>query len=92
MLACEEALQSLRVECVDLLLIHWPGTAKTGLASERNAIKRKETWSVMEIFYKSGRCKAIGVSNFEERHLVELMESANVVPMVNQVLLASNIV
>jgi diketogulonate reductase-like aldo/keto reductase len=84
-LVCEEALQSLCSGYVDLLLIHWPGVVKTGLDSQRNAIKRMETWSVMEDFYRSGRCRAIGVSNYEERHLLELMQSGRVKPMVNQV-------
>ncbi len=53
--------------------------------STRNATKRLETWRVLESFYKSGRCRAIGVSNYEQQHLQELLDSAAVKPMVNQV-------
>jgi diketogulonate reductase-like aldo/keto reductase len=84
-LACEEILTRLRVEYLDLLLIHWPGVAKMDVKSVRNAHKRLETWRVVEDLYKAGRCKAIGVSNYEEGHLAELLEVAEIRPMVNQV-------
>ena len=53
--------------------------------SPRNATKRLETWRVLERFYRSGRARAIGVSNYEQRHLQELLDCATVKPMVNQV-------
>ena len=53
--------------------------------SPRNATKRLETWRVLERFYRSGRARAIGVSNYEQRHLQELLDCAAVKPMVNQV-------
>lgn len=40
---------------------------------------------MLEGFYKSGRCRAIGVSNYEQHHLQELLACAAVKPMVNQV-------
>lgn len=40
---------------------------------------------MLEGFYKSGRCRAIGVSNYEQHHLQELLGCAAVKPMVNQV-------
>ena len=40
---------------------------------------------MLEGFYKSGRCRAIGVSNYEQHHLQELLDCAAVKPMVNQV-------
>ncbi len=53
--------------------------------SPRNATKRLETWRVLERFYRSGRVRAIGVSNYEQRHLQELLDCASIKPMVNQV-------
>ena len=53
--------------------------------SPRNATKRLETWRVLERFYRSGRARAIGVSNYEQRHLQELLDCASIKPMVNQV-------
>ncbi|EIE24217.1 Aldo/keto reductase [Coccomyxa subellipsoidea C-169] len=84
-LACEEILTRLRVDYLDLLLIHWPGVAKMDVKSVRNSHKRLETWRVVEDLYKAGRCKAIGVSNYEEGHLAELLEMAEIRPMVNQI-------
>ncbi len=70
----EESLENLRLEYVDLLLIHRP-------LSEFNA----EAWHVMEDLHKEGLAKAIGVSNFLVRHLEALRESSTTVPAVNQV-------
>lgn len=72
--AFEETLERLNFEYLDLFLIHWPGKDKF-----------KETWKAFEEIYKSGKVKAIGVSNFMQHHLEELMETASILPMVNQV-------
>lgn len=72
--ALEESLRKLKLEYVDLWLIHWPETGK-----------RESAWKVMEKLYKEGKCKAIGVSNFTIKHLKELLEAAEVVPAINQV-------
>jgi diketogulonate reductase-like aldo/keto reductase len=47
--------------------------------------KYKEAWRALETLYKEGKVKAIGVSNFQIHHLKDLMEDAEVKPMVNQV-------
>lgn len=71
--AFEKTIEDLGVDYLDLYLIHWP--------KELN----KETWKALEQLYKKGKVRAIGVSNFKEHHLKELMEDAEVIPMVNQV-------
>jgi len=83
--ACEEILERLGTDYIDCLLVHWPGVAKTPLSSPDNKQKRMETWRVLESMYIQGRCKSIGVSNYEIRHLEELCGIAEVLPMVNQV-------
>lgn len=72
--AFDKSLKRLDLDYVDLYLMHWPEPAK-----------RLESWRAMVEIYKSGRAKAIGVSNFTEEHLAELMDHSDVVPMVNQV-------
>ncbi|MBP2098017.1 aldo/keto reductase [Enterococcus rivorum] len=72
--AFDTSLSKLGLDYVDLYLIHWPVTGKY-----------KESWKAMEEIYKSGRAKAIGVSNFQEHHIEELLETATVHPMVNQI-------
>ena len=44
-----------------------------------------ETWKVMEDFYRSGRAKSIGVSNFQPHHLNRLKAETTITPAVNQV-------
>jgi diketogulonate reductase-like aldo/keto reductase len=72
--AFEATLKRLGLEYVDLYLIHWP-VPKLRLGS----------WRLLEQLQAEGRCRAIGVSNFTERHLDELLDQAQKVPAVNQV-------
>lgn len=72
--AFEESLQRLATDYVDLYLIHWPVDGCY-----------RETWRAMEEIYKSGRAKAIGVSNFMQPHLEDILADGGVVPAVNQV-------
>lgn len=72
--AFDKSLKRLGLEYVDLYLIHWPVTGK-----------RLDSWRALEEIYASGRAKAIGVSNFTERHLEELLSKSKIVPAVNQI-------
>ncbi|MBT2737334.1 aldo/keto reductase [Bacillus sp. ISL-7] len=72
--AFETSLTKLGLDYLDLYLIHWPGKEKY-----------KETWKAFEKLYKEGRVRAIGVSNFQVHHLEDLISSAEIKPMVNQV-------
>mmetsp|Transcript_12204 Transcript_12204/g.29581 ORF Transcript_12204/g.29581 Transcript_12204/m.29581 type:complete len:234 (-) Transcript_12204:44-745(-) len=83
--ALDSIRRRLRVDCVDLVLIHWPGAAKIPPDSPQHAILRRATWRVLERELASGRCRAIGVSNYTARHLEELAAYADVLPAVNQV-------
>jgi 2,5-diketo-D-gluconate reductase A len=74
--AFDASLDRLGFDMLDLYLIHWPVPAQ-GTAAE--------TWRAMERLYLDGRVRAIGVSNFQPEHLHRLMETAEVVPAVNQV-------
>ncbi|MFX0555986.1 aldo/keto reductase [Maribacter sp. CXY002] len=69
----EDSINRLQVDYLDLLLIHWPVKEKY-----------KDTWRAMEYLYKQKKVRAIGVSNFLQHHLEDLMTTANIVPMVNQ--------
>jgi diketogulonate reductase-like aldo/keto reductase len=72
--ACEESLRTLKMDYIDLYLVHWP---VTGL--------RAKTWEAFIKLYEQGKCWAIGVSNYTIRHLNELLASTPLVPMVNQI-------
>ena len=71
--AFEKSLERLGMEHLDLYLIHWPVAGKY-----------RETWRALEKLYREGRIRAIGVSNFLRHHLEDLLQSAEIVPMVNQ--------
>lgn len=69
----------------DLVLVHWPGAAHHALCSSAHARLRLETWRVLETFYTEGKFRAIGVSNYCESHLRQLLADATIKPMVNQI-------
>tara|TARA_R110002050_G_scaffold64647_8_gene140532 strand:- start:7739 stop:8581 length:843 start_codon:yes stop_codon:yes gene_type:complete len=71
--AYESSLKRLNLDYLDLYLVHWPVNGKY-----------KETWRAMEYLYKHKGVRAIGVSNFMQHHLEDLMTSSKIVPMVNQ--------
>lgn len=77
----EESLEKLDMDYVDLLLIHWPRP------DEESDWKKLdiETWKAFEEIYKEGRAKAIGVSNFLNHHMQNILDNCEVVPMVNQI-------
>ena len=72
--AYEESLQKLGLDYLDLYLIHWPGKNKYA-----------ESWRALEDLYKEGKIKAIGVCNFNISHLQDLLKTARVTPVINQV-------
>ena len=72
--AFSRSLERLGLDYVDLYLIHWPVPGCY-----------LETWRAMEKIYRSGRARAIGVSNFSEAELRDLMEHSDVMPAVNQI-------
>ncbi|MGL5233873.1 MAG: aldo/keto reductase [Empedobacter falsenii] len=83
MAAFEQTLTDLQTDYLDLYLIHWPAneTQFPDNWAELNA----GTWRAFEEIYKSGKAKAIGVSNFNINHLKALFETAEIKPMVNQI-------
>ena len=71
--ALQDSMERLGVDYLDLYLIHWP---------MGNYI---DCWKRLEEYYHMGKLKAIGVSNFEPKHLEKLLSVAEVMPMVNQI-------
>ncbi|WP_328461159.1 aldo/keto reductase [Streptomyces sp. NBC_00448] len=74
--AFTRSLDDLGMEYLDLFLVHWPLPAVGDYT---------ETWRAMEEIYRSGRVRAIGVSNFQTTHLNRLFQETSVVPAVNQI-------
>lgn len=80
--AFEQTMERLGLEYLDLYLIHWPVPA-----ARRNDWKEANiaTWKAFEKLYRKGKIRAIGVSNFLQHHLENLLSCAEVAPMVNQI-------
>lgn len=72
--AVNQQLAALQTDYVDLLLLHWP------------VFNRYNTsWKALEDIYRDGQAKAIGVCNFNVDHLTNLLDHAEIKPMVNQI-------
>lgn len=80
--AVETSLRKLKLDYIDLYLIHWPNPLKYRDCWEE---KNSESWRAMEDLYQMGKIKAIGVSNFLIHHLEALKKTQRIAPMVNQI-------
>jgi 2,5-diketo-D-gluconate reductase A len=74
--AFDQSMRKLGLDVLDLFLIHWP------LPMFDQYV---DTWRAFEKLQQDGRVRAIGVSNFEIKHLERLAAEAGTVPAVNQV-------
>lgn len=80
--ACRKSLKKLKTDYLDIYLIHWPAAAaEYENWKEINA----ETWRGMEELYKQGLVKMIGVSNFKPYQMEALRDTAEIMPMINQI-------
>jgi len=71
--ALDTSLRKLKLDYVDLYLIHYP------------VRERRQSWRALEALRAEGKARSIGVSNFTIRHLTELLAQTKTVPAVNQV-------
>ena len=70
----DQTLEQLGSDYVDLMLLHFPMTDEMNIAA----------WNTMIDYYKAGKARAIGVSNYNIRQLNVLLDNFDVVPVVNQ--------
>lgn len=80
--AFDLSLKMLGMDYVDLYLIHWP--ASPFFHDDWKKLNA-DSWRAMERLYREGRIKAIGLSNFMPRHINELLKTAEILPMVDQI-------
>jgi len=76
--AFDESLKALGFDYLDLFLIHWPLPTRYGG-------DYVSTWRALEEFYRDGRVRSIGVSNFQVHHLRRLHQESEIIPAVNQI-------
>ncbi|MBP2478046.1 diketogulonate reductase-like aldo/keto reductase [Crossiella equi] len=81
--AFDASMDKLKLDYLDLYLIHWPCPAKGQYV---------ESWKALGKLLTDGRVRAIGVSNFQERHLADVIDATGVVPAVNQIELHPHLV
>ncbi len=74
--AFDESLARLKVDYVDLYLIHWPVAGSEAY---------RDTWRALIKLQQDGRAKSIGVSNFMVPHLQRVIDETGVTPTVNQI-------
>ncbi len=91
--ALERTLSDLRLDYLDLFLVHWPVAMAKGVQFPRSAedlvaldtLPLSVTWGAMEALVDAGACRHIGVSNFSIPKLRALVENARRKPEMNQV-------
>lgn len=81
--AFNETMSDLGLDYLDLYLIHapWPWD-KMGKDCTKENI---ESWKAMEVLYKEGKIRSIGVSNFSPKDIQAILDNCDIVPMVNQI-------
>lgn len=96
-LSLDKSLKKLGLDYVDLLLVHWPlgfnpnGNSEFFPKKENGQVDFDEsfdlsaTWKQFEAVYKTGKAKAIGVSNASVPVLEDLLKTAEIVPAANQI-------
>lgn len=91
--ALEQTLKNLRLDYLDLYLVHWPVAQRKGKRYPRNSgdlisleeLPLIDTWHAMEDCVRRGLIKHIGVSNFSAHKLQQLLAEAQIKPVMNQV-------
>jgi len=78
----DESIRKLKLEYVDLYLIHWP---------PRSGTRYLDAWKAFEKLRADGRVRSIGVSNFHLSHLRRIFDETETVPAVNQIELHPNL-
>lgn len=80
------SLKTLGVDYIDLMIIHSPKPWAKFLENETYFEGNREAWKALEEAYKAGKLRSIGLSNFEQADLDNILASCSVKPMVNQIL------
>lgn len=83
----DETLKKMGLDYLDMMIIHSPQPwTEVNQSENRYKEGNRQAWKALEEAYSEGKLKAIGVSNFQMEDLENIMETAKVKPMVNQVL------
>ena len=84
----EDTLSNMGLDYLDMMIIHSPQPwVEVNQSENRYVEENREVWRALEEAYKAGKLRAIGISNFQIGDIESLMETAEIKPMVNQILL-----
>jgi diketogulonate reductase-like aldo/keto reductase len=82
----DESLQKMGLEYADLMIIHSPKPWMKYGEEDRFFEGNREAWRALEDAYKAGKLRSVGVSNFQQSDLENILAACSVKPMVNQIL------
>ena len=83
----DKTLADMGLDYLDMMIIHSPQPwDKVNQSEDRYVEGNRSAWRALEDAYKAGKLRAIGVSNFLQEDIESLWETAEIKPMVNQVL------
>ena len=83
-----KTLETMGLDYPDMMIIHSPKPwVKVNQSEDRYVEGSRAAWKALEDAYKAGKLKAIGISNFQIGDIESLMETAEIKPMVDQILL-----
>ena len=83
----DESLSKMGLDYIDMMIIHSPQPWAEFRIEKRYFKENKEVWRALEDAYTAGKIKAIGVSNFLQDDLENILADCKIKPMVNQILL-----
>ncbi|SEJ62470.1 alcohol dehydrogenase (NADP+) [Cyclobacterium xiamenense] len=89
----KRTLSDLQLDYLDLYLVHWPVSLKTHVMFPEKGedflnyeqVPLADTWAGMEALKRAGKARHIGVSNFNQKKITEVLESCQVTPEMNQI-------
>ena len=84
--AIDQSLQTMGLDYIDLMIIHSPQPWRKFRGEDRYFEGNREAWRALEDAYSAGKLRAIGVSNFEQVDIENILAACTVKPMVNQIL------
>ena len=83
----DRSLANMGFDYIDMMIIHSPQPwDKVNQSEDRYVEGNRAAWKALEDAYKAGKLHAIGVSNFLQEDIENLWDTAEIKPMVNQVL------
>ena len=83
----DESLRKMGLDYIDMMIIHSPQPwIEVNQSDNRYFEENLETWRALTDAYKAGKLRAIGVSNFQKEDIDNILNNAEIKPMVNQVL------